>query len=112
MERTCARRRDAQVRCQPAVGIDFVRRKGQHGTFCRCVGQPFDRAEEETDVGRDAIHIRVAGHDRDDQPFRLGVRQRSNGQCLGRRRQPGDVAAGHVEARACHRVLQQRPQRQ
>ena len=57
---------DLEVRRQAAVRVDFMRREGQDGALDLGVRQAFQRSEEKSRVGRQAVDLRIVGnHDHD-----------------------------------------------
>ncbi len=57
MQRACARRSDVHVGREPAIGIDFVRRKGEHRSFSIGVRQTFERGDEEPHIAGHALDV-------------------------------------------------------
>ena len=100
-------RRHADVRRQPAVGIDFVRGERQNGQLGGGAGQPFHRREEEGDVLDRLLDVAVAGHHVPDHAARQAVRGGGHVQRLRGRREAGDDAGGHVHPAAGDGGLQE-----
>ena len=88
MKRPRSRRADAKVRGQPAVGIHFLRGKGQHGVLGGRRGEPLERRDEESTVRNREVEVSIAGHDMQDRA--AGHRRCSSRDIerRGRRRQP------------------------
>ena len=63
MQRPGAGRGDVEVRREPAIRIDFVRRERQHGSLDLGVRQPFERREEEPGVDGQLLDVGVGRHD-------------------------------------------------
>ena len=93
VQRARAHRRDADVRRQAAIGIDFVRRKRQHRALDRrgraALRAPPGRTRRPRTV---CLEVAVARHDVEHDAVRLRVRRGGDEQRLRGRREAGDRA--------------------
>ena len=58
------RRRDAEMRRHPSIGIDLQRGEMKNGLLNRCVGRGLESAIEEADVSRELLGVGVCRRDR------------------------------------------------
>jgi hypothetical protein len=98
--------RDADMRREAAIRIDFVRRKREHRALNCGRRKPFERGKKKRDVGAGLFELAVAGHDEQHDTVRLGMSRRRHQQRLGRRCQSGDRARGRIHAAASDGGLQ------
>ena len=78
-----ARRRDIEVRRQPAIGIDLVRRKRQHDALDLGVGQALECREEESRIVGGALDVGVRRHDEQRSALHGGGRRGHRPCCRG-----------------------------
>ena len=81
MKRPRPRRRDAEMRRHPAIGIDLQRGQMKNGLLDRCVGRGLEAAIEEADVSRELLGVGVCRRD-DDCHARPASRPACNGKRL------------------------------
>jgi hypothetical protein len=67
------RRRDVEVRRQPAIRVDLVRRKRDDEAGGVRVGSPLEGGQEEPRVRGELLHVGVGRRD-DDHPVATGCR--------------------------------------
>ena len=73
---------------EPAIRVDLVRWKRQHGPVRSRSGKAFERRQKEADVADRLLEVPVAGYDVQDHPMRHRVRCACDEQGFGGRRQP------------------------
>jgi hypothetical protein len=100
MQHPRARRRHADVRREPAVRVDFVRRVREDGELDPGRRQPFERRQEEGDVAARFLEIAIAGKHIENDCVRPRMRRARNEQRFGRRRQTRHDARGHIHPAA------------
>ena len=84
---------------EPAIRVDLVRGKRQHGLLGRVRGQPFEGADEELDVGDGLLDVGVTRDDRQHHAVRQRLRGGGHKQRLGGRGQARHRARGGIHAR-------------
>ena len=94
MKRAAPRRRDIEMRRQPSVWIDLVRRKGKDGSVDIRLGGSLEASEEEPHVGRHRLDVGVRWNHEDG---RGGARCRRDVERLHRPRQAGDNPARRTQ---------------
>ena len=101
-----ARRRDLEMRHQPAVRVHFLRRERQHAPLRVVFGQPLQVGQEEARVGRHLLDVAVRRHDQEHDRV-LGQRGRMEPQ--RGRRHARQARRGPAEPGADGSGFQQRP---
>ncbi len=93
VKRARAGGRHADVRRQTSIGIDLVGGEGQDRPLSRRLREPFERREEERDVGARLLQVRVGRDDVEHDAVGTRLCRAGDKQRFRRRREPRHHAA-------------------
>ena len=94
VQRPRARGCHAEMRRQPAIRIDFVRRKRQDGAVGRRLRQPFERRQKEATSATRLLDVAVGRHDVQTTPCGSACAAAATNSAFAGRVSPDDRARG------------------